>query len=64
MASEISKIAIFGYPSCIKPSNGGVRLGRKIFRGCQRMAKVPSSRSLTMGREERRVEGQRCSNVV
>ena len=44
MATECSKIAIFGYPSCIypPPSDGGVPWYdlRKIFRECQQMAKV------------------------
>jgi len=38
MASESSKIAIFGYSSCVPGDDL-----RKIFRGCQWMTKVPNS---------------------
>jgi len=37
------KIAIFGYPSCLIPPAGGFPWDdlRRIFPGCQRMAKIP-----------------------
>jgi len=43
-AFQMFKIAIFGYPSCILTPDGGFPLEdfSKIFRGCQRMAKVPN----------------------
>ena len=39
-----SKIPIFGYPSCVCPPDGGFPWDdlRKMFRGCQRMATVPT----------------------
>ena len=37
----MSKIAIFGYPSCVYPLPP-TEAFRKICRGCQRMAKVPN----------------------
>ena len=46
IAFEMSKIAIFGYPSWVylkSPTDGFPDYDlRKIFRGCQRMAKVPN----------------------
>ena len=45
IAFEMSKMAIFGYPSCIyPPPQRGFPWDdlRRIFRGCQRMAKVPN----------------------
>ena len=40
-----SKIAIFGYPSCLTPPSEGFPWDdlREIFSGCQRMAKVPNA---------------------
>ena len=46
IAVDRSKIAILGYPSIVFNSPGrGVPLGhlRKIFSGCQWMAKVPNA---------------------
>ena len=44
IAFEMSKIAIFGYPLSFKPPTEGFPWDdlRKIFRGCQRMARVPN----------------------
>ena len=43
IAVDRSKIAIFYYPSCLIPPAEGLPWDdlRKIFQGCQRMAKVP-----------------------
>jgi len=43
IAFDRCKITIFGYPSAFNSADGGVPWDdfRKIFRGCQRMAKVP-----------------------
>jgi len=44
MAFDRSKIAIFGYPLCLTPPTEGFPWDdlRKIFCGCQWMAKVPN----------------------
>ena len=44
-AFDKPRIATFGYPSCLTPPAEGLPWDdlRKIFRGCQRMAKVPNA---------------------
>jgi len=44
IAFDESKSAIFGYPYCVPPPTEGFPWDdlRKIFRGCQRMTKVPN----------------------
>jgi len=44
-AFDNPKIATFGYPSCLTPLAEELPWDdlRKIFRGCQRMAKVPNA---------------------
>jgi len=46
VAFEMSQIAIFGYPLAFKPPTEGFPWDdlRKIFRGCQRMAKVSNGK--------------------
>jgi len=44
IAFDVSKIAIFSYPSCLTPPTKGSPWDdlRKILLGCQQMANVPN----------------------
>jgi len=47
---DTSKITIFGYPSCLTPLTEGFAWEdlRKIFCGCQRIAKVPNAAEILL----------------